>query len=483
MSSSSNEGDEPLKVSLDEWQVEAVSIDQWVAEGELDSQIVGRGVDDDVTVLEDHTLFRNDNEPKTIIDDQRVELISLEDWCVLEVERPPVLHENIVQQPLEAPLTSDPITESQQSSLESSTVDIESSQGTGEAAPYDDDQEDDAKTVAFLAEDDDIESLNGLGVGQINADQGFGDEDLSLVETEFGSASDSVWEEEAPTEFDASSVIEKEMLDDRGLDELSRMSGAGDLGLDDLDRDLMLDEAEPRSLERSESFHEEVADDRHEMVGDDGSAWETVQTMRPVVLQHSDLAENYRSLQGRPEQSLVFLKEEDFAVHHRPVVELDDGFFLSHGINRDVKGLIFLKESDLVEQTRHLKPGKAWSKKDFSSSPTTGKGSHRAQRLATYCLIAIPLLLLAILIRFHFKYSWVTISEQQYESHRSRLSGSEWWTDKCFRVRTEGSAMRWFGRQQLCSSSYDRVQKQEPLFWVFYTNSGSEDVGDVIKIE
>jgi hypothetical protein len=517
VSSKSNEGD-PVKVSLDEWQVEAVSVDEWVV-GELPSpEGVEKTVDDDATVLEDHTLFKNEDESGDFDEDQRVELISLADWCDSDVESPLKVSGPDVDAPLGL---NEPDTESEMSSVlgEVKTdppLDKSESERDmdvpveGVASVSEVDDEDDIKTIAFVPEEDELQlaykAIEEDGDGR--TEEGFGDEDLSLVEPEFETVADSVWEEDAPTEFDPSSLIEKEMLDDGDLDELNRMNDSNGLSLDEVEDDLVLsNQAPPNSPVSPEPFVVAVADDEQgdafeaqgasvpsELVfeqvnvdsnldGERGSSWETVQTMRPITLELADLAENHIRPRDAFDQGLVRLTEEDLAIHHRFVIELDDVFFVENKIDRNADGLILLKASDLVNETKSTASGKIRSKKSASPKASAVRERCGEQMFVKYCLLAMPLLLLGSAIGFHFKYSWVTISEQQYEAQRSRLSGSEWWLNKCFRFRTEDSSMRWFGRQQLRSSSYDRIKKEGALTWMFYTDSGSEDVGDVLEIE
>jgi hypothetical protein len=172
-------------------------------------------------------------------------------------------------------------------------------------------------------------------------------------------------------------------------------------------------------------------------------------------------------------------------VNHRVVIDLESSFFDEHQISRDENGVILLQASDLVDPSlAHKGRPSASLKRARAKSPRVQKTSFLDEKfIIKACLILIPLLLIGSGLAFHFKYAWVTVSDDRYEDIKSESDGIGWWTEKAFKYRTENGSMRWFGRRYINAPSYEKVSEQSIAPWLFYSNSGSRNAGDQLDLD
>lgn len=208
----------------------------------------------------------------------------------------------------------------------------------------------------------------------------------------------------------------------------------------------------------------------------------------PLALGSTDLASNHRApvlklgdedLMANAVAPVIRLKEIDLAENHRVVHELPSGFFEDHGIRCSADGVILLQPADLVDpgvlyEVVEKAPRRARPRRirEVKESYWTN------ERIMKWSLYAIVFCLIAIPTVYHFKYNWRTVSNERYEEIKAETNGVDWLMQGMFLYRTEDSAFRWFGRQNLTPSAYERAVEESMMPWLFYTNSNNEGFGD-----
>lgn len=179
-------------------------------------------------------------------------------------------------------------------------------------------------------------------------------------------------------------------------------------------------------------------------------------------LYQKDLLE-YQSLEA------LRLRTIDLAINHRVVFELSEEYFDHFEIERDQNGVILLSNEDLVEKEQP-KPRKNRSR--------SNKQHHSDDKIVKYTLIAILVMLLLLPFTMHFKYAWITVTEQQY-SYMEEEADTFKSLEMKFQYRTPNSSFRWYGRQLLNSDAYQEAEKDFGFFtWMFFSNSKKVHIGD-----
>jgi hypothetical protein len=214
----------------------------------------------------------------------------------------------------------------------------------------------------------------------------------------------------------------------------------------------------------------------------------------PVALAVGDLAQEHQlpvialssqDLRENNHLAVICLSENDLASNHRVVVELEDEFFEAHDIQRNSLGIILLKACDLapvdVQETSTATTAKTKIERTRKVKTPSGKSNWDDKKLIKACLVASTLFILGSIIGFHFKYSWTTVSEEQYEELKATSSAFDWYYSGMFKYRTKDSAWRWYGQQKLRASQYEKASEASNFSWLFYFNSGRENIGDRLE--
>lgn len=186
-------------------------------------------------------------------------------------------------------------------------------------------------------------------------------------------------------------------------------------------------------------------------------------------LQESDLREN-------SQLPVIRLHDRDIAENHRKVIELDPHFFEDHNIERNVKGVILLKADDLVDPSvldeEEVKAPKERRRKKTKETKESNFSNAKIVKISAlviiFCMVAIP-------IRMHFKYSWVTVSQQRYDEIKANTSGIDWVTKKMFEYRTKDSFWRWYGVRKLNSKAYTKAEDDGAMMWLRYDQGRGGD--------
>jgi hypothetical protein len=188
-----------------------------------------------------------------------------------------------------------------------------------------------------------------------------------------------------------------------------------------------------------------------------------------VRLQESQLRENNTL-------PVVRLHEHDYATNHRKVIELDPHFFDDHDIERDVQGVILLKADDLVDPSVLEEEDSVAPKERRRKKVKETKESYFTNaRIVKICALVILFCMIAIPVRMHFKYSWVTVSQKRYDEIKTQTSGIDWVTTTMFKYRTKDSFWRWYGLRKLNSRAYTKASDSGATMWLFYDQGRNGD--------
>jgi len=211
-----------------------------------------------------------------------------------------------------------------------------------------------------------------------------------------------------------------------------------------------------------------------------------------VKLSVADLAESHQlgvlrltesDLRENSQLAVVRLHECDFADRHRKVIELDLNFFINHGIDRNAKGVILLKAEDLVdpsvldeeEQNARIKPTTSTRKSKVKESKPS---KFNDAMIIKYSALVIVFCLFALPLSFHFKYSWVTVSDKKYAEVKDNAGLIDWLYEGVFKYRTNDSFFRWYGRRKLTPKAYEAASKSGETMWLFYEKGDAPNQGD-----
>lgn len=205
-----------------------------------------------------------------------------------------------------------------------------------------------------------------------------------------------------------------------------------------------------------------------------------------VRLSNVDLAENHQlgvvrlhetDLRENSVLPVIRLHEHDYKTNHRKVIELDPNFFLEHDIERNVKGVILLKAEDLVDPSVLDEEEEAAAPKERRRKKTkeTKESSLSNAKIVKISALVILFCIIAIPIRMHFKYSWVTVSQERYEEIKANTSGIDWVTKKMFEYRTKDSLWRWYGIRKLNSRGYTKAEDAGAMMWLRYDQGRGGD--------
>ena len=102
------------------------------------------------------------------------------------------------------------------------------------------------------------------------------------------------------------------------------------------------------------------------------------------------------------------------------------------------------------------------------------------EKLIRWSLYVILGVMVLLPIRFHFRYSWTTISEQKYESFKEKSATIDWlWKDMYMHRTPESGISRYYGRQLLNTSAYEKAQEKYGFVtMLLFENSESRHRGD-----
>ena len=481
-------------ISLDDWQPKPASLNDWVVEDD-EPQTKTTQVDLPVSA-----------QPVSL-DNWEPQPVSLDDWSPSEdPTKVEAKTEDIPPEETKPSAEPDLPEDSEQEPISLEEDDLAPQTSTADDSENDhlviDLSEEDESPVIDLSEEDESTALD-LEEPEEDIDLGSDEEDQSEEVVDVHDDS-SQPEEEAISLGDESSfqdsleltVDEPENIDTTSIElrtqtEEVHFQETDDLLPEELDH---LDEPEANNIlddsfipamalpgiQSGSALDEEVSDD--EPLTD-------VEEIIPssftdaLALEENDLASSHQTpvlrltasdLRENSQLAVIRLSESDLSSEHRVVHELEPTFFEEHGIAVNSNGVILLTPTDLAhEEEQEAPPSRSRRRtREVKESFWTN------ERISKYSIYAIVFCLFAIPTVYYFKYTWTTVSGEQYTEIKEETGGVDWIMKTMFKYRTEDSSFRWFGRQLLSPNAYQRAEQERSMLWLRYVNSGQAGQGD-----
>jgi len=175
--------------------------------------------------------------------------------------------------------------------------------------------------------------------------------------------------------------------------------------------------------------------------------------------------------------AVIRLHEIDFADRHRKVIELDPHFFEDHNIEKDAQGVILLKADDLVDPSCLEEPVVKTKRERKSKIKEVKPSMFTDAMIVKVCSIISLFCIIVIPIVFHFKFSWVTVSQKKYDEIKAEADPVNWYLKTMFLYRTPDSSMRWYGVRKLKPNAFRKAENDGAMMWLKYTE-GKSNSGD-----
>lgn len=175
--------------------------------------------------------------------------------------------------------------------------------------------------------------------------------------------------------------------------------------------------------------------------------------------------------------AVIRLHEVDFAERHRKVLELDPNFFEDHDIEKDAQGVILLKADDLVDPSCLEEPVVKTKRERKSKIKEVKPSMFTDAMIVKVCSIISLFCIIVIPIVFHFKFSWVTVSQKKYDEIKAEADPVNWYLKTMFLYRTPDSSMRWYGVRKLKPNAFRKAENDGAMMWLKYSE-GKSNSGD-----